>query len=124
MNRHPFDSGCSSCPSLASAVIYLAGRVSVRLGAGAAPARWLALLALAATGVPLWQVGASGVWPAVPCTLSVGAITLVMDGVGLVLAVTVLVLTFLVAVFSIPYMARRGRRREVLRAARRDGRRR
>ena len=28
-----------------------------------------------------------------------------MDGVGLVLAVTVLVLTFLVALFSIPYMA-------------------
>jgi proton-translocating NADH-quinone oxidoreductase chain N len=91
-------------PLLASAVIYLAGRVSVRLGAGAAPARWLALLALAATGVPLWRVG-STVLAAGRAQMSVGAVTLVMDGVSLVLAITVLVLTFLVAVFSIPYMA-------------------
>jgi proton-translocating NADH-quinone oxidoreductase chain N len=91
-------------PLLASAAIYLAGRVSVRLGAGASPALWLALVALAATAVPLWQVG-TGVLGGVPATLSIGAVTLVMDGVGLVLAATVLVLTFLVAVFSVPYMA-------------------
>jgi proton-translocating NADH-quinone oxidoreductase chain N len=91
-------------PLLASAVIYLAGRIAVRLGAGAAPAGWLAVAALAATSLPLWQVGSS-VLAGTPVSLHVGAVALVMDGVGLVLALTVLVLTLLVAVFSMPYMA-------------------
>jgi proton-translocating NADH-quinone oxidoreductase chain N len=90
-------------PLVASPVIYLAGRISVRLGASAAPARWLSALALAATGVPLWFVGTS-VLSGGPVSMSVGAIALRMDGVGLVVAGTVLVLTFLVSIFSVPYM--------------------
>ncbi|HEX7484676.1 MAG TPA: hypothetical protein VF332_00870, partial [Vicinamibacterales bacterium] len=90
-------------PLVASPVIYLAGRISVRLGASAAPARWLSALTLALTGVPLWFVGES-VLASGPVVLSVGAISLRMDGVGLVVAATVMALTFLVSVFSVPYM--------------------
>jgi proton-translocating NADH-quinone oxidoreductase chain N len=90
-------------PLVASPVIYLAGRVSTRLGATAAPARWLSVLALAATGVPLWFVGQAELAGG-PVSMTVGAVSLRMDGVGLVVAATVLILTFLVSVFSIPYM--------------------
>jgi proton-translocating NADH-quinone oxidoreductase chain N len=90
-------------PLVASPVIYLAGRVSVRLGATAAPARWLSVLTLIAAGVPLWHAG-QAVLASGTVSLTVGAISLRMDGVGLVVAATVLLLTFLVSLFSIPYM--------------------
>jgi proton-translocating NADH-quinone oxidoreductase chain N len=90
-------------PLAASPVIYLAGRISVRLGASAAPARWLSLLSLSATGVPLWFAG-QAVLAGGPITLSVGAISMRMDGVGLVVAATVVALTLLVTVFSMPYV--------------------
>jgi proton-translocating NADH-quinone oxidoreductase chain N len=90
-------------PLIASPVIYLAGRISARLGATAAPARWLSALTLAVTAAPLWFVG-EAVLTRGPVSLTVGAISLRMDGVGLVVAATVLALTFLVSVFSIPYM--------------------
>jgi proton-translocating NADH-quinone oxidoreductase chain N len=91
-------------PLLASAVIYLAGRIAVRAGLTAAPAGWLAILTLAGMTVPLWQAGGV-VLAGGPVFFSIGAISLVMDGVGLVLAATVIVLTLLVAIFSMPYMA-------------------
>jgi proton-translocating NADH-quinone oxidoreductase chain N len=90
-------------PLAASPVVYLAGRVSARLGATAAPARWLSALVLAAAFVPLWFV-CDAVLAGGPVTLAVGAISLRMDGVGLVVAGTVLVLTFLVTLFSMAYM--------------------
>lgn len=90
-------------PLVASPVVYLAGRVSARLGATAAPASWLSALTLAAMGVPLWAVG-QAVLAGGPVAMTVGAISLRMDGVGLVLAATVTVLTFLVSIFSIPYV--------------------
>ena len=90
-------------PLVASPVIYLAGRISVRLGASAAPARWLSALSLVATCVPLWFVG-QAVLASGPVSLTVGAISMRMDGVGLVVAVTVIALTLLVSVFSIPYI--------------------
>jgi multicomponent Na+:H+ antiporter subunit D len=90
-------------PLVASPVIYLAGRISFRLGASAAPARWLSALTLAITAVPLWFV-AEAVLASGSVSLQLGAISLRMDGVGLVLAATVLALTFLVSLFSIPYM--------------------
>ena len=92
-------------PLLASPVIYLAGRASFRLGKSAAPARWLAAVALAATLVPLYYTG-EAVLRAGSVSLQVGAISLRMDGVGLILAGTVLALTFLVSIFSMPYMRR------------------
>jgi len=90
-------------PLVASPVIYLAGRISVRLGASAAPARWLSALSLAATCVPLWFVG-EAVLASGPVSLTVGAISMRMDGVGLVVAATVMALTLLVSIFSIPYV--------------------
>ena len=90
-------------PLVASPVVYLAGRISVRLGASAAPARWLSSLTLAAAFVPLCYA-APAVLAGGTITLEVGAIALRMDGVGLVLAVTTIGLTLLVSVFSAPYM--------------------
>jgi proton-translocating NADH-quinone oxidoreductase chain N len=90
-------------PLVACPVIYLTGRISVRLGSSAAPARWLSALALAATAVPLWFAGRAVVESG-PIRLSAGAIALQMDGVGLVVAVTVVTLTFLVSIFSVAYM--------------------
>ncbi len=91
-------------PLVAAPLIYLAGRIGVRLGASAAAARWLAVLTVAATGVPLWIVG-TAVLSGGPLAIAVGAVSLRMDGVALVVAATVLVLTLLVAIFSIPYIA-------------------
>ena len=90
-------------PLVASPVIYLAGRVSFRLGASAAPARWLAALTLALTAIPLWFV-ARAVLASGSVSIVFGAISLRMDGVGLVLAATVLALTLLVSIFSVPYL--------------------
>ena len=103
MNLTPF-LWLLALPLFASAVVYLAGRVSVRLAGDAAPARWLAVLTLAGMVFPLWQVGRLVLWGG-SVHASVGSVSLVMDGVGLVLAATVIVLTLLVAVFSMPYMA-------------------
>ncbi len=90
-------------PLVASPVVYLAGRISSRLGASAAPARWLSALTLAVAAIPLWFV-ASAVLTSGSVSLEVGAISLRMDGVGLILAATVLALTFLVSLFSVPYL--------------------
>jgi proton-translocating NADH-quinone oxidoreductase chain N len=90
-------------PLVASAVIYLAGRIGVRTAGTAAPARWLSALALAACGLPLWVLGRM-VLAEGPVTLLVGTIGLRMDAVGLLMAGTVLVLTLVVSLFSIPYM--------------------
>jgi proton-translocating NADH-quinone oxidoreductase chain N len=90
-------------PLVASPVIYLAGRASLRLGRSAAPARWLSAATLAAALVPFWFT-ARAVLQSGPVTLGVGVISLRMDGVGLVLGGTVLALTLLVSLFSMPYM--------------------
>jgi proton-translocating NADH-quinone oxidoreductase chain N len=97
-------------PFVASPLAYLAGRTAVRLNAGvyqrdtAAPARWIALLGLLVSWVPLvivWQSIAAGS----PVEAMVGTISLHMDGIGLVLALTALALGTLVTIFSFPYMA-------------------
>jgi proton-translocating NADH-quinone oxidoreductase chain N len=92
-------------PLAATPVIYLGGRISVRQGSGAAPARWLAVVAMLATGWLLYAAG-QGVLADGTVALNVGHVPLQMDGVGLLLAATVLVLTFIVTIFSVPYMAR------------------
>ncbi|RPJ64526.1 MAG: hypothetical protein EHM24_22715, partial [Acidobacteria bacterium] len=92
-------------PLVASAVIYLAGRIGVRSAGTAAPARWLSALTLAACGVPLWALGRA-VLAEGPVTLLVGTVSLRMDAVGLLMAGTVLLLTFVVSLFSVPYMGR------------------
>ena len=90
-------------PLVASAAVYLFGRIGVRATGSAAAAPWLGGLALAATAVPLWIV-ARTVLSLGAVSVRVGEIGLRMDGVGLLLAATVLLLTFLVLIFSVPYM--------------------
>ncbi len=91
-------------PLLAAPVIYLVGRVAVRRGGTALASRWLAVLVLLATFIPLsiagkaYLAGGTVEW-------SVGAIKLHMDGIGLLLAGVVLVLGLLATFFSTAYMA-------------------
>lgn len=91
-------------PLAASAVIYLGGRIGVRLGVTAAASRYLALVALAGTMALLVVLGDSVLRDG-PVSATFGSIALRMDGMSLVLAATVLILTFIVSIFSIPYMA-------------------
>ncbi len=92
-------------PLLATPVIYLGGRLAARATGSAAPARWLALAALAATGVPLCLVAGEPL-SGRAAVLAVGGISMRMDGVGFLLAATVLVLTVFVSLVSVGYMAR------------------
>lgn len=85
-------------PLLASPVIYLAGR------AWRSAARWVALIAFAATWIPFTAAardfGANG-----PSTLVLGSIALRLDGLSLLLAAVALGLGTLVVLFSNPSMA-------------------
>jgi len=93
-------------PILAAPLIYLFGRIVVlRKGEKntSSPARWLALLALAAAGYE-WYL----VWVAfqggASLPLTVGTVSLQADGISMLLSAVVLVLGFLVTIFSGPYM--------------------
>jgi len=90
-------------PLLASPVIYLAGRISVRLGKSARPARWLAVLICLLTWVPL-VLAAQSILQEGPIDRIVMGVSMRMDGISLLLAGTVLALGTLVMVFSMPYM--------------------
>ncbi len=91
-------------PLVAAPVIYLAGRISVRRGYGAGIARWLAVVAMLHAGWLLYNT-AQGVLATGAVTLTAGQVVLVMDGMGLLLAATVLALTFIVTIFSMNYMS-------------------
>ena len=90
-------------PLIASPLIYLVGRSGVRLARTAAAARWLALLAVLATWLPLVVAG-QAVLRDGQIETSLGTISLRMDGISLLLAATVLALGTLVLFFSLPYM--------------------
>jgi proton-translocating NADH-quinone oxidoreductase chain N len=91
-------------PLLASPVIYLAGRISLLVFKGpVSAARWLSLITMAAEWIPLYAAGRY-VLEQGTIDWQVGQITLQMDGVGLLVAVTVLLLTTVVTIFSFPYM--------------------
>jgi proton-translocating NADH-quinone oxidoreductase chain N len=94
-------------PMVAVPVIYLAGRIPLRLSnrsGAAAPARWAALAALLAAGIPLFIAGrdfrARG-------TLEIfyHAVPLRFDGISLLVSIVALVLGVLVILFSTAYMA-------------------
>jgi proton-translocating NADH-quinone oxidoreductase chain N len=91
-------------PLVAAPVIYLVGRLSVRQGRSAAPARWLALAAILHAGWLLYGSGASLLANG-PISMTLGTVAFRMDGISLLLAGTALGLTFLVSVFSMPYIA-------------------
>ena len=93
-------------PLVASPVIYLAGRLSQRGETDRpSPAHWLSVLALALDLVPLyfaWQAVNAGT----KMVLVFGQIALKFDGISLVMALVVLVLGLMVAIFSGQYMAK------------------
>lgn len=90
-------------PLLASPVIYLVGHWGNTTHQPGA-ARQAALIALIAAWVPFLLV-VSHYDPAVPPTLTLGAVSLVLDGLGLLLAALSLGLGTLVAIYSMDYMA-------------------
>ena len=93
-------------PAIASPLIYLIGRLAVRLsgkGKVSNPARWLAVIALLADLVVLflaWQKLQQV--PALPW--QIGAIYLSLDGIGFLMAAAVLGLGLMVTLFSTHYM--------------------
>jgi proton-translocating NADH-quinone oxidoreductase chain N len=97
-------------PFITSPIAYLAGRTSVRQNGGiyeggtAAPARWFALLGLLISWVPL-VVLARSIMAGQTVEVMIGTVSMHMDGIGLILAVTALALGTLVTIFSFPYMS-------------------
>ncbi len=91
-------------PLLWSPVIYLAGRITYRyISPDLSTARWVALLALLSTWIPLvqvWQQSRGGITPA----FTYGMITLRADGLSLLLATAVLTLATLSVLFANPDM--------------------
>jgi proton-translocating NADH-quinone oxidoreductase chain N len=92
-------------PLCSSALIYLIGRICIRLSKNQAlrPAKWLAVIALLATAYPLYVAGTT--------YLAIGAykvqfnsIMLQMDGIALLLAGIALGLGLLATIFSATYM--------------------
>ncbi len=84
-------------------LVYLLGRLGLRLGWRAA-APLLAVLVLAAAWVPLGLATRSLVAGDVP-SFVIGSLTLQLDGIGLLLAVVALGLGTFAAIYSWPYMA-------------------
>lgn len=86
-------------------IIYLAGRITARLKpkTGAAPAKILAVIALLASLVPLY-FAALHFTSTGPLMLDVNRISLQMDGISLLVTITVLLLGFFVTFFSTKYM--------------------
>ncbi|MDD1751281.1 MAG: hypothetical protein LUO89_15570, partial [Methanothrix sp.] len=93
-------------PALASPLIYLIGRLAVRMPGKnkiISPARWLAVIALLADVVVLilaWQKLQQV--PAIPW--QIGTIYLSLDGIGFLMAAAVLGLGLMVTLFSTRYM--------------------
>src|SRR5690242_19030650 len=94
-------------PLAAGPLIYLLGRLRLRLGQSRIPAsRWLAHIALAATWAPFALLARDFSNTALP-TFTLGAVSLRMDGLSLLVAALALALGTLVVLFSGPDMAGR-----------------
>jgi proton-translocating NADH-quinone oxidoreductase chain N len=88
-------------PLLAAPVIYILGRLLRRKGGRQGnPVQWLTLLVLAATGVILAQFAGT----TDSLTFQYEGVLLHMDGISLLLAAVVLILTALVTLYSGPYL--------------------
>jgi NADH:ubiquinone oxidoreductase subunit 5 (subunit L)/multisubunit Na+/H+ antiporter MnhA subunit len=106
----------------ASPVVYLLGRISLRVfKAQPAISRWLTFVVLLLAWVPLFFAG-RGVLADQAVDFQLGGVGLEMDGVGLLLAVTVLMLVTLVSLYSIHYIAGEENEEKILRHAAGDGR--
>jgi len=85
-------------PVIASPVVYLSGHLGRRIGTRLAP--WVALIALLAAWVPFALA-----IPEIGAVFHVGAISLKLDGLSLLLAAVALGLGTLVALYSGPYLS-------------------
>lgn len=91
-------------PLVASPAIYLAGRIGQRVSPkGVRLSRWLTLVVLLAEIIPLYITGYVVLHDGL-LTATFGEITFQMDGISLLMSVTVLLLTALVVIFSMHYM--------------------
>jgi proton-translocating NADH-quinone oxidoreductase chain N len=97
-------------PFATSPIAYLAGRTAVRLNGSVyqrdtvAPARWISLLGMLVAWVPLLFL-AREILAGGTVEVMIGTVSMHLDGIGLILAGTALLLGTLVILFSIPYMA-------------------
>ncbi len=91
-------------PLLSAPVVYLIGRLVVRKNPAVNPARWVALILLLVEGVFLFFAGQAYLAESLHARFTLGAVSMEVDGIGLLLAVVVVVLGFFVILFSGPYM--------------------
>jgi formate hydrogenlyase subunit 3/multisubunit Na+/H+ antiporter MnhD subunit len=97
-------------PLASSPLIYLVGRLGIRLrphkeqSGAPSPAGWAALAALLLTWIPLVLAG-QAVLAGGTIEVAIGTIPMRMDGIGFLLAATALLLGTLVVIFSFRYMA-------------------
>ncbi len=94
-------------PLFAAPLVYLLGRISARRGEdwGLLFARWFTVVILVLDGIVLYFATYGAVHGTALTTLTVGSITLNLDGVGLVVSAVAIGLGLCVAIFSTSYMA-------------------
>ncbi|MRR29555.1 hypothetical protein EG834_04330, partial [bacterium] len=95
-----------SLPLLASPIIYLVGRLVERGNPRIDVSRWLAVITLLADGYFLTIAGQAFLTSHHDLLVSIGSVSLRLDGIALLLAATVLALGTLVTLFSGPAVAR------------------
>jgi proton-translocating NADH-quinone oxidoreductase chain N len=107
MSGNPVLLWLMAIPLVAAPLIYLAGRIPLRLTGrpgAAAPARWAALAAMLLAGIPLYQAGQEHLSNGVLEVFYHG-IPLRFDGISLLVSTVALVLGVLVVLFSSAYLA-------------------
>ena len=92
-------------PLLASPIIYLIGRLAERGNPKIDLARWLAVITLLVDGYFLYVAGQAYLTSHHDLLVSIGSVSLRLDGITLLLAAAVLVLGTLVTLFSGPAVA-------------------
>jgi proton-translocating NADH-quinone oxidoreductase chain N len=90
-------------PLVASPVIYIFGRLLGKQQ-NYNPARWMSILTMLGTWFFLYAAGTAYLTQG-PISLQTGSVVLRMDGISLILAFVALLLTTLVSIFSLGYMA-------------------
>lgn len=106
MNPNTLFLGLIALPLIASPIVYLTGRISLRKGKlwGMSLARALTVLFLLIDICLLYFVIRAAISTGGVYT-SIGEVELLFDGMGFLLSAVVLVLGLMVTLFSIPYMA-------------------
>lgn len=94
-------------PMVSSAIVYLVGRIYskfIKRGSGINPSRWLATIALIGTGIFLYFVLENVFSSGQTLYQNFGDIWFRFDGISLLLSLLVLILGFLVTLYSFTYI--------------------